>query len=76
MFQGISQLACEGGSIHGSIQEGVNIGLLVGGGKEVIEPPQVNFSLFIPAKRIVPIIVPAHGIDLGIAKLQVGYILL
>jgi hypothetical protein len=75
MLQDMGQVPGKGGGIHGPVQERVGVGLLVGGGEQVIELPEVHIPTLIPAEGIVPVIIFTYRIDLGIAKLQVRDIL-
>ena len=68
MLQGIRQLTCKRGCIYRLVQKGVNVGLLAGSSKQVIQPPKVYVALLIPAERLIPIVVPANSIYLPIAK--------
>jgi hypothetical protein len=53
-------------SVHPPVQLMVDVGSLVGRGQQVVEPPQADVTLLIPAERAVPVVVPDNKGKLGI----------
>ena len=65
-LQGPPDLFHELEGINTPVQILVYVGALVGRGQQVVEPPQADVTLLIPAERAVPVVVPDNKGKLGI----------